>query len=137
MESFTTPSGQTFRALPVDTTRGFPQSFPLLFEGRTYQMTLYVNVAWEALTDEVHFLDLPSAEGHLALRVEVLGDGGAARTIFARKIVPGIEYRIGGIVVTFPGAPTAPDNLRIARGNLNGTGVLGSRVVGGIASAWP
>ncbi len=30
--------------LPIDASRGFPQSFPMLFGGRTYDFELYVNV---------------------------------------------------------------------------------------------
>jgi hypothetical protein len=137
MDRFTTSSGRTFAPLPIDVSRGFPQSFAVLFEGRTYQMTLYVNVDWEALTDEVRFLDLPSPDGHLALRIEVIDDDGVGNTLFARKIVSGLEYRIGEIAVTFPAPPLVPVNLRIARENLNGQGDLGSRVMGGIARAWP
>jgi len=38
-------SGRQFTPLPINGTRGFPQSFPLLFGGQTYHFRLYVNMA--------------------------------------------------------------------------------------------
>jgi hypothetical protein len=44
MEMLLGHSGRSYTALPIDASRGFPQSFPVLFGGRTYQFQLYVNV---------------------------------------------------------------------------------------------
>lgn len=44
MEILLGQSGRSYAALPIDSSRGFPQSFPVLFGGRTYQFQLYVNV---------------------------------------------------------------------------------------------
>jgi hypothetical protein len=44
MEMLLGQSGRSYTALPIDGSRGFPQSFPVLFGGRTYQFQLYVNV---------------------------------------------------------------------------------------------
>ena len=136
MDAFTTPSGRTFAVLPVDATRGFPQRFEHLYGERTYRFTLYVNVAHAALSDEVRFLDLAASAAFLVVRVETAGPDGAWETLLARRVVPGLEYRAGRVVVTFPELPPERRNLWVARGNLNGQGELGSRVVGGIAPLW-
>jgi hypothetical protein len=44
MDALVGASGRTYTLLPIDGTRGFPQSFPVLFEGRSYQFRLYVNI---------------------------------------------------------------------------------------------
>jgi len=47
-------SGRTYAPLPIDGSRGFPQSFPLLFAGRTYQFRLYINVPASLLNNSLN-----------------------------------------------------------------------------------
>jgi hypothetical protein len=37
-------SGRSYVPLPIEASRGFPQSFPVVFGSRTYRFQLYVNV---------------------------------------------------------------------------------------------
>jgi hypothetical protein len=129
MGLFDTASGRDYAPLPLDATRGFPQSFPMLFGGRTYYFGLYVNVAAERLGDPEGVLELPAQEAFLVVRVEREEAGGGRETIFLRKVVPGLEYECGDIALVFPAQ-------RVARRNLNGQGDFGSAVAGGIAARW-
>jgi hypothetical protein len=52
MDALVGASGRTYTLLPIDSNRGFPQSFPILFEGRSYQLRLYVNVPADLLHDQ-------------------------------------------------------------------------------------
>jgi len=70
---------------------------------------------------------LPDAQRFLVVRVDVLGAGGAAQTIFLRKVVTSLEYRAGGLGLFFP-------TQIVARRNLNGVGSFGSNVIGGVSS---
>ena len=125
----TGPTGRTFTDLPIDGTRGFPQEFPFLFEGRTYHFRLYVNALRETLAGKTAMLDLPAEDAALMVRIEKQGDAGDRTTIFLRKVVPSLEYDAENVSVTFP-------TQRVAIGNLNGTGDLGTQVTGGMRSRW-
>lgn len=125
----TGPSGRTFTDLPIDGMRGFPQEFPFLFEGRTYHFRLYVNALRETMADKTATLELPAEDAALIVRIEKQGDAGDRTTIFLRKVVPGLEYDAENVSVTFP-------DQRVAIGNLNGTGDLGTQVTGGVRSRW-
>jgi hypothetical protein len=129
MELFDTVSGRVYAPLPLDPTRGFPQSFPVLFGGRAYHFGLHVNVAAERLDARDEMLELPAVDAFLVVRVEREETGGERETIFLRKVVPGLEYECGDIAFVFRAQ-------RIARRNLNGQGDFGSTVTGGIASRW-
>jgi hypothetical protein len=56
MDALVGASGRTYTQLPIDGSRGFPQSFPLLFEGRTYQFRLYINVSASLLNNKSNSL---------------------------------------------------------------------------------
>ncbi|MDT5293177.1 MAG: hypothetical protein QOJ76_57 [Acidobacteriota bacterium] len=129
MELFDTASGRAYTPLPIDPTRGFPQSFPVLFGGRAYRFGFHVNVAAERLGALDEMLELPAGDAFLVVRVEREETGGERETILLRKVVPGLEYECGDIALVF-GAQ------RVARRNLNGQGDFGSAVTGGIASRW-
>lgn len=129
MGLFDTNSGRTYTPLPLDATRGFPQSFPVLFGGRAYHFGLYVNAAAGRLGDAEELLELPAPDAFLVVRVEREEAGGGRETIFLRKVVPGLEYECGDIALVFPAQ-------RVARLNLNGQGNFGSAVAGGIAARW-
>lgn len=195
-------SGRTYDPLPIDNTAGFPQQFPLLLNGVTYQFLIYVdapeatlgsipiNLATSGMTaagsptlqfaavsarilvgmaiidtttgsaipagttvqsttaasvvmsqnatgagvgagDLIQFTNelmvLPDAQRFLVVRVDVLGADGIAQTVFLRKVVPSLEYRAGGLALTFP-------TQIVARRNLNGAGSFGSNVIGGVTS---
>src|SRR5262245_63125376 len=90
-------SGRTYTPLPIDGSRGFPQSFPLLFAGRTYQFRLYVNVPAALLADKALVLDLPSPNACLVLQVEVEQPDATRQLVFRRKVVTSLEYDAGNI----------------------------------------
>lgn len=125
----TTLSSREFIPLPIDNTRGFPQSFPLVFNGTTYHFWLYVNVAAERLADTTDPLSLPGRDAHMVVRVQVELEDGTRSTIFMRKIIPGLEYETESIVLSF-------DKCEVYARNLGGVGDFGSNVKGGIAARW-
>ena len=129
MNVLSSASGRQFFVLPIDSTRGFPQAFPFLFGGQTYNFRLYANIPAERLDDRVAFIELPTAEAFLVVQVEREIAEGARETIFLRKVVPQLEYEAENIMLIFP-------QQRIARNNLNGQGDFGSQVIGGIAPRW-
>ncbi len=122
-------SGRSYTPLPIDSTRGFPQSFPLSFEESTYQFSLYVNIAAPQLTDKTTTIELPVPKAFLVVRVERENPDKTRDTIFLRKVVPSLEYAVENIMLTFP-------QQRISASNLNGQGNFGSNVLGGIAKRW-
>jgi len=127
MDLTTPPSGRAYTALPIDATKGFPQSFSFTFNTVNYFFTLYVNIdarllaAW---TDD--FLNIPSPSAYLVARVDVSATDGSPDTIFLRKVVPELEYETGNVALFFPQQSIFPQNL-------NGQGEFGSVVTGGIA----
>ncbi|HJZ79322.1 MAG TPA: hypothetical protein VKD91_03220 [Pyrinomonadaceae bacterium] len=129
MNALVGASGRTYTPLPIDGSRGFPQSFPLLFAGRTYQFRLYVNVPAASLKDKTAVLDLPTAESFLVVQVEVESPAATRETQFLRKVVPDLEYEAENIALVFT-------RQRVAVRNLNGQGDFGSQVIGGIAPRW-
>lgn len=126
----TLPEGLAFEPLPIDPDRGVPQVFPHRFDGATYQFRLYANLSAEELAEGRDFYDLPTAAGgHLVVRVEREDAEGVRTPIFQRKVVPGLVYEAGAVLLTFPGQ-------RLARLNVNGRGPAGSSLSGGIARRW-
>jgi hypothetical protein len=119
-------SNRSYSPLPIDSSRGFPQSFPLLFANRNYRFRLYVNVPAGQIADKSKILELPSANAFLVVTVEVDEPDGTRQPIFLSKVVPGLEYESGNIAMVFP-------QQRVAVQNLNGQGEFGSQVTGGIA----
>lgn len=129
MDALLAKSGRSYTPLPIDGAQGFPQSFPLLFEGRTYHFKLYVNIAAHLLNDRLEFIEAPSEEAFLVVRVERELADATRETIFLRKVVPNLEYEAESIALLF-------SSQSIARTNLNGQGERGTRVQGGIARRW-
>ncbi len=116
--------------LPVDPDEGFPQSFLLALGGTTYRFDLYVDVPEHALptdrssTDPRDQLDLigaadSPAQGLLVAAVVRQNADGSTTTLLRRRLLPGLLYPAGELVLVV-------DALRIARGNLNGAGTWGS-----------
>lgn len=120
---------RTYTPLPIDVSRGFPQSFPLVFSNRNYRFRLYVNAPTSLVKDKTQILDLPSPEAFLVVKIELDLSTGIRQPIFLRKVVPGLEYEADNIVLTF-------SQQRIAVQNLNGQGNFGSQVTGAIALRW-
>jgi hypothetical protein len=81
--------------------------------------------------DKIEFsnelMALPDAQRFLVVRVDVRGADGTQQTLFLRKVVRSLEYRAGGLMLTFP-------TQIVARHNLNNPGNFGSNVVGGVSS---
>jgi hypothetical protein len=121
-----------FRALPVDVDEGLPQRFTLALGERSYDVALYAQVATGGEDPPEHVYDLapPAAPGFLVLRIDRRGADGP-QTILLRKLVvdPTLVHEAHELAVVLREA-------RIARGNLNGRGRLGSRVVIGVAERW-
>jgi hypothetical protein len=124
-----------FHRLPVNPDEGFPQAFRLATGGSTYLVELHVNVAEEVLpepdrvTDEV--LDLATDTAELVtgafLVVAVARQDPAGDTwLLRRRVVPGLVYRAGDLLLTFR-------TLKVAVRNLNGVGSFGSEIVAGVA----
>lgn len=129
MSSLIEVSKRTYTQLPIDGSRGFPQSFPLLFANRNYRLRLYVNAPIFLVKDTTRILDLPSAEAFLVVQMEIDLSEGIRQPIFLRKVVPGLEYETENIVLTFP-------QQKVAVQNLNGQGNFGTQVSGAIALRW-
>ena len=119
-------SGRTYDPLPIDNSAGFPQRFPFLLNGVSYQFLLYVDVPESALGSIDELMVLPDAQRFLVVRVDVFGADGTAQTVLLRKVVPSLEYNVRGIALYFP-------TQLVARRNLNGVGSFGSNIVGGVA----
>ena len=120
-------SGRTYDPLPIDNSAGFPQRFPFLLNGVSYQFLLYVDVPESALGSIDELMVLPDAQRFLVVRVDVFGADGTAQTVLLRQVVPSLEYRAGGLGLVFP-------TQLVARRNLNGVGNFGSNVIGGVSS---
>jgi hypothetical protein len=129
MDPLIAKSGKSFTPLPINEEQGFPQSFPLVFAGGTYHFKLYANVAAHLLGDRSQFINVPAEEAFLVLSVERELTDATRELVFLRKIVPDLEYEAENIALLFR-------EQRIARDNLNGSGVHGTYVVGGIARRW-
>ena len=119
----------SFTPLPINLEQGFPQSFPLLFDGRTYHFTLYANVAAHLLDARPEFINVPNEEAFLVCRVEHELTDTTRETIFLRKVVPHLQYEAENIKLLF-------SEHRVARDNLNGQGEHGTQLVGGIGRRW-
>ncbi len=130
MEDLTSNSGRTYSRLPIDARLGFPQSFPMLWQGQRYHFRVYVNAPARVLADAGPLLDLPDPAGaFLVVQIEREQADGGREPIFLRKVLPELEYEAGDIAVFFP-------EQHVAKKNLNGTGDFGSAVTGGIRSRW-
>ncbi len=129
MDALAGKQGRTFTPLPINGEQGFPQSFPLSFNGSTYHFHLYVNVASQKLDDRPQFIEVPTEESFLVVTVEREQVDSTREVIFVRKVVPDLEYEAENIALVFSGQ-------RIARDNLNGVGAHGTQVFGGIARRW-
>ena len=129
MDALVGASGRTYTQLPIDGSRGFPQSFPLVFAGRNYRFRLYVNAPASLVKDKTLVLDLPSPGAFLVVQVELDLPTGTRQPIFLRKVVPSLEYEAENIALIFP-------QQKVAVQNLNGQGSFGSQVTGGITLRW-
>jgi hypothetical protein len=122
-------SGRNYLPLPIDSTKGYPQTFSWPFEGQTYYFRLYVNISSHLLEQVLPNQMLPSQSAFLVVQVEQDTTTGNRETIFLRKVVPNLEYEAAAIALTF-------SSLDIARTHLNGQGDFGSKVIGGMAKRW-
>jgi hypothetical protein len=124
-------SAPQFLRLPVDPDEGFPQSFRLAFEGRSYVFGFLVNIAQEVLpaADTAEGLSaamtLPRDGAFLVMTV-VREDPGGGTALLRRKVIPGLVYRAGELALVVR-------TIRIALGNLHGFGRYGSELVAGVA----
>src|SRR2546428_5339947 len=119
---------RTYLQLPINADEGFPQAFRLDFNGKTYQVFLYVNILEDAPArpdaNDVYTLPDPSGGAFMVMRV-VQENVAANKVIFQRKLVPNLEYEAAEVAFLFK-------EMGVARLNLNGIGAFGSKVIGGI-----
>jgi hypothetical protein len=119
---------RTYLQLPINADEGFPQSFRLNFNGKTYQIVLYVNVLEDTPVPPDEIYTLPKPGAFMVMRV-LREDISGATVIFQRKLVPNLEYEAGEVAFVFR-------QMRVAKSNLNGLGSFGSQIIGGIATRW-
>jgi hypothetical protein len=134
-----------FLRLPVDPDEGLPQVFRCTVGAIAYDFALYVNFEGgeddppETLYDLAQWSSMPQplnparqarAPGHLVLRITGPGPDGP-RVLLLRRLVaePDLVHEAGPLAVRLVEAV-------VARGNLNGAGHYGSRIVIGVASRW-
>lgn len=115
------------RTLPVQADDGFPQSFLLAVADRTYRVELYVDVPEHLLdrdADPRDPLDLVGsatrpAQGLLVGTLVRHSVDGTPVQLMRRRLLPGLLYTAGELRLVV-------DEIRVARGNLNGAGAFGS-----------
>jgi|SRR5215813_3246638 len=129
----------TFVNLPVDADDGFPQAFLLSMNANTYRFEFHVNIAEEQLR----------AAQPIGARtlVDVVGDGSAPASalsgilvmavtrqdatgdvaLLRRRVLPGLVYDAGELLMTFA-------TVQIAAGNLNAAGSFGSLLTAAVAT---
>lgn len=117
------------RSLPVVADDGFPQSFLLALDGRTYRVDLHVDVPEHVLghdgpVDPRATLDVvgsatASAPAILVAAVVRQDEDGGTTTLLRRRLLPGQVHHAGELVLVL-------DEVRVAVGNLNGAGAFGS-----------
>lgn len=128
-----------FRLLPVDADQGLPQSFTFSIASASYTVFLYASIAVRDSDPLEQLYDLSSPSGHpnpqsppgyLVIRIDRRTPGGA-ETLLLRKLVPE-----PAVVHTARELAVVLRQAVIARGNLNGRGRFGSKIVIGIAPRW-
>ncbi|WP_030760458.1 hypothetical protein [Streptomyces griseus] len=134
-----------FQRLPVEPDAGLPQVFRCPVGETAYDFALYANFDGGADDPPETLYDLaayaaaprpkgpasrPPPPGHLVLRVAGPGPDGP-RVLFLRKLVaePDLVHVAGPLAIRLVEAT-------VARGNLNGLGHYGSRIVIGVARRW-
>ncbi|MFF4287535.1 hypothetical protein ACWCXK_31355 [Streptomyces sp. NPDC001739] len=128
-----------FRQLPVEPDEGLPQAFTCLIGDTPYDFAVYANLDVGADDPPQTVYDLAAPvrisiptppPGYLVLRVMRPGPQGP-QVEFLRKLVvePQLVHRSARLAIRLLEA-------RLARGNLNGRGHYGSRIVIGVAQLW-
>ncbi|MER5276497.1 hypothetical protein ABT025_12160 [Streptomyces sp. NPDC002809] len=134
-----------FHRLPVEPDAGLPQAFRCPVGDIAYDFALYANfdggeddppetlydlAEWSRSPQPIRPELQPVPPGHLVLRVSGPGADGP-RVLFLRKLVPepDLVHAAGPLAVKLVEAV-------VARGNLNGSGHYGSRIVIGVAQRW-
>jgi hypothetical protein len=114
--------------LPIDADRGFPQAFRMALGTATYVVSCYVNVTDETLLTAAEALALPRPGAYLVVDIarETTADD---RSIFRRKVVPGLEYEAEELALVFT-------DIAVHPANLNAAGPHGSRITAGVALRW-
>jgi hypothetical protein len=128
-----------YRRLPVDPDQGLPQRFEVPLGTATFAFSLYASLPHDPREPLETLHDFAPVErpkapvappGHLVLRVD-RRDAAGARIVFLRKVVPDPElvHHAGELAILV-------DRVRIARGNVNAPGRLGSQIDVWVARRW-
>ncbi|MEU9094430.1 hypothetical protein [Streptomyces sp. NPDC048428] len=134
-----------YHRLPVEPDAGLPQVFRCPVGDIAYDFALYANfdggeddppetlydlAEWSRVPQPIKPELQPVPPGHLVLRVTGPGPDGPC-VLFLRKLVPepDLVHAAGPLAVKLVEAT-------VARGNLNGSGHYGSRIVIGVAQRW-
>jgi hypothetical protein len=125
----------TFLQLPVNADEGFPQAFRIAMGSQTYTVTLQVDVAEELLPTPgapagndsrlEAVLQLPQP-GAFVVATLARDDAAGGTVLLRRKLVPGLIYRAGELLLTV-------QSMQVALRNLGGPGSFGSQIVAGVA----
>jgi hypothetical protein len=125
----------TFLQLPVNADEGFPQAFRMAVGDQIYTVTLQADVAEELLptpgappgTDNRldAVLNLPQP-GAFLVGTLARDDADGETVLLRRKLVPGLVYRAGELLLTV-------QSMQVAMRNLGGPGSYGSQIVAGVA----
>jgi hypothetical protein len=130
-------AGPQFLELPVEPDQGLPQAFSFKVGASAYLASIYANIhagpgdGLQTLYDLSRPSGPPPAAppGYLVLRIDRTGPD--ARTLLLRKLVvePGLVHPAGELAVKIVEAT-------VARGNLNGAGHFGTRILIGVSQRW-
>lgn len=118
-----------YKKVPINESAGFPQSFRLSMNDVIYRINLYINIPEKILGSSDEVFDLLETGSRFMVMQVVREGSGDLKTLFHRKLVKNIELYAAELSFKFR-------EIQIARGNLNGIGDFGSKVVAGVALRW-
>jgi hypothetical protein len=122
-------AGNSATVTPIATADAYRITFGGGLDGNALPITGTAVLPLTGAIASANVRALPAPEAFLVVRVDQDMPKGGSRIVFLRKVVPSLEYEAGAIALTFR-------VQRVAVGNLNGEGALGSQVTGGIAPRW-
>lgn len=138
MRTLTSPTGRRYESLPLDVSRGVPQTFSHVVGGRTYVFRLHVNAPHERLfPTPPDTLDGTDPDLALVLDVSRETQSGTRVPVFTRRLLPVQEYAFDGIGLYVPERVADRPNLRVSTRHLHGAGSHATTIALGVTSLWP